>query len=131
MSNVNCLEGIRCPACGNEDRFLIEATLIMVVTDDGTMPVSGDICWDDDSYAECSDCRVPAKLGDFQTVAESRPRTNSTHFLIDALTEAMAEIEHHHGDMLTPEARNHLRGSGWARVYDKLSTALANARSQP
>jgi hypothetical protein len=33
------------------------------------------------------------------------------------------EIEYWHADMLTEHKRNHPRGSGWARVYDKLQAA--------
>jgi len=40
--------------------------------------------------------------------------------LRDACQEAMREIEYQHSDMLTQYERNHPRGSGWARVYDKL-----------
>jgi hypothetical protein len=41
-----------------------------------------------------------------------------------AITETMEEIEYWHSDMLTDEARRHPRGSGWARVYDKLKAAM-------
>jgi hypothetical protein len=40
-----------------------------------------------------------------------------------AINEALAEIEYHHAYMLAEEERNHPRGSGWARVYDKLVSA--------
>lgn len=55
MTNSNCLEGIKCPACGNEDRFRIACTTVFTVTDEGTED-HGDIEWDDDSYAECPEC---------------------------------------------------------------------------
>ena len=47
--------------------------------------------------------------------------------LLEALQDALAEIEYHHSDMLTEEERNHPRGSGWARVYDKGHAAIALA----
>jgi hypothetical protein len=47
--------------------------------------------------------------------------------LLAALREAREEIEYWHADMLTEEERHHPRGSGWARVYDKISAALARA----
>ena len=40
--------------------------------------------------------------------------------LVAACQEAMREIEYQHSDMLTQDERNHPRGSGWARVYDRL-----------
>ena len=48
--------------------------------------------------------------------------------LIGALEEAKAEIEYCHSDMLTPEERSHPRGSGWARVWDKICVVLAEVR---
>ena len=41
-----------------------------------------------------------------------------------ALVEAKTEIEYEHEEMLSPEEREHPRGSGWARVYDKINAAL-------
>ena len=34
-TNTNCLDGVRCPGCGNQDHFLITATVTARVTDDG------------------------------------------------------------------------------------------------
>jgi hypothetical protein len=65
MTNTNCLENIKCPACGNEDRFRIAAKTIAIVTDDGVEDY-GDMEWDDDSYAECTECLKAGKLRDFQ-----------------------------------------------------------------
>jgi hypothetical protein len=41
MTNKNCLEGIRCPQCGYEDAFRIEAQIRVYVTDDGTEDEGG------------------------------------------------------------------------------------------
>lgn len=38
------------------------------------------------------------------------------------------EIEHWHSDLLTEDERNHPRGSGWARVYDRVCAALGEAK---
>jgi hypothetical protein len=65
MTNTNCLENIKCPACGNEESFRIAATTIVTVTDDGTED-HGDMEWDDDSYAECPKCHRHGTLKDFQ-----------------------------------------------------------------
>lgn len=58
--------------------------------------------------------------------AAARERTASE--LYEAAKEAIVEIEYWHEDMLSPEERAHPRGSGWARVHDSLSAALAAAR---
>ena len=49
--------------------------------------------------------------------------------LLEALQEAISEVEYQHSEMLTAEERAHPRGSGWARVYDKAKAALAKALS--
>jgi hypothetical protein len=52
--------------------------------------------------------------------AERTPLMTS---LVETIEETMQEIEYCHADMLTEHERNHPRGSGWARVYDKLARA--------
>jgi hypothetical protein len=69
MTNTNCLADIKCPACGNEESFRIQATTLALVTDDGTDEL-GDMEWDDDSYAECAQCLKAGKLRDFQPTRE-------------------------------------------------------------
>jgi len=64
MTNTNCLENIKCPACGNEESFRIAATTMATVTDDGTDDHSG-MEWDDDSYAECTQCPRHGTVKDF------------------------------------------------------------------
>jgi hypothetical protein len=58
--------------------------------------------------------------------AERMRKTVSS--LLEALEEAVQEIEYHHRDLLTEDERCHPRGSGWARVYDKARAAIATAR---
>jgi len=65
MTNTNCLENFKCPACGNEESFRIAATTIATVTDDGTED-HGDMEWDDDSYAECPQCHRHGALKEFK-----------------------------------------------------------------
>lgn len=67
MTNTNCLRGIQCPNCENEDRFRIAGTTIFTVTDDGTDDY-GDIEWDDASFAGCPECGRHGTLRDFRTV---------------------------------------------------------------
>lgn len=65
MANDNCLEGIICPQCGQEDRFRITAIITCVVTDEGSDPV-GDHYWDDDSFTSCPECGFQGTLKQFQ-----------------------------------------------------------------
>jgi len=72
MTNTNCLEGVKCPACGNEDDFRIEVTTMATVTDDGAEVDHGDMKWDSDSYAECATCAEYGPLSRFMATADAR-----------------------------------------------------------
>jgi hypothetical protein len=63
--NSNCLEGLRCPDCGNEHAFYIQSTAVMYVTDDGA-ECRSDIEWDDHSHTRCPQCERSGKLSDFK-----------------------------------------------------------------
>lgn len=65
--NENCLEGVRCPECGQEDSFWIEARALCKVFDDG-IEESQDFEWDENSFCMCSNsnCKFIAKVKDFQ-----------------------------------------------------------------
>lgn len=65
MTNRNCLDDIRCPQCGQQDRFKIAALITCVVTDNGSEP-AGDHEWDDDSSTHCPQCGFDGKLKCFR-----------------------------------------------------------------
>ena len=74
MTNENCLEGIRCPGCGNEERLFITATIRADVTDDGAEPADGcGMHWDDASLAICPECDRDGPLGEFRTPPDLPP----------------------------------------------------------
>jgi hypothetical protein len=69
MTNNNCLEGIKCPQCGNEDRLLIVTTVLADVTDEGADIAEGsDMHWDDASFARCPECDRDGPLREFRAV---------------------------------------------------------------
>ncbi len=71
MSNGNCLEGIRCPTCGNEDRLFIAATILAEVTDDGAdLAPHSDVEWDDSSFTRCPECGRQGPLAVFRNQQE-------------------------------------------------------------
>lgn len=71
MTNHNCLTGIRCPHCGNEDRFLITATIVADVTDAGADVADGsDLHWEDTSLTRCPDCDRDGPLAEFHTLEQ-------------------------------------------------------------
>lgn len=65
MTNENCLAGVRCPTCGNEDVFHIVCTTYAVVKDEGA-ETYGDMEWDDDSRATCAECHLTGTLKAFR-----------------------------------------------------------------
>ena len=69
MTNDNCLEGLRCPACGSEGPFHIECLAVFLVYDSGTEDHSG-VDWSGDSHCDCADCCHHGTVGDF-TLADN------------------------------------------------------------
>jgi Zn ribbon nucleic-acid-binding protein len=63
--NTNCLEGMKCPKCGQDDSLKIEATCIFTVTDDGTEDEGNGHEWGDTNYCECPDCGHHGTVADF------------------------------------------------------------------
>ncbi len=64
MTNTNCLENIKCPKCGNEQRFRIRATILAIVTDDGTEDYE-DLDWNEESYIDCPACMKSGTVAEF------------------------------------------------------------------
>lgn len=66
MANDNCLEGIKCPECGHEDRFFISVEVLCEVTDDGAVPSEhSDMEWQDTSFIRCCECNKCGRVGEF------------------------------------------------------------------
>jgi hypothetical protein len=68
MTNKLCLAGIKCPKCGNSDRFQITASITADVTDAGAdIHRHSHILWDEESDTSCPDCGEAGPLSHFQT----------------------------------------------------------------
>lgn len=65
MTNINCLEGIKCPGCESEGPFEIGITGTALVSDNGIEDYVGDSYWDDDSYIICPQCGESGKVREF------------------------------------------------------------------
>ena len=65
MTKRNCLDGVRCPKCSQDDRFAITAVTECHVTDDGSEAV-GDHVWDDESATRCPQCGHAGPLSEFR-----------------------------------------------------------------
>ncbi len=71
MTNENCLEGMRCPACGSEGPFYIECLAVFLVYDSGTDDYSG-MDWAEDSHCNCDGCCHHATVADFTVATEAK-----------------------------------------------------------
>jgi hypothetical protein len=76
--NENCLEGLRCPECYQEDTIRIVGQALFTVTDDGTS-TEGDIDWGDDSFASCPACNYEGNLWDFRITNQPDPTTRNLY----------------------------------------------------
>ena len=64
--NDNCLEGMRCPKCGQTDGFNIVCTAAFYVMDDGTEDYS-DVSWEENAAASCdATCRWHGTVADLR-----------------------------------------------------------------
>jgi hypothetical protein len=94
MTNENCLDGIKCPACGTEDTFRIEVTTMATVTDDGAEVDHGDMDWDETSYAECANCHQHGKLSHFKALSEAPHESSPPQpKLLAALASLLSSID--------------------------------------
>jgi len=62
---TTCLDGIRCPACGSTQRFMILATVDVTMIDNGTDDSEG-TSWDDSSPITCAGCQHTGTVGGFK-----------------------------------------------------------------
>jgi hypothetical protein len=95
MTNDNCLDGIQCPACGQEETFRIEITTMSTVSDDGAELEYGEMHWDETSYTECVDCLKHGPLSDFGAQSKVPPRAVPTpQALLAALSNLLGETDY-------------------------------------
>ena len=89
MKNVNCLEGLMCPKCGQQDRFIIDAITSITLLDDGVDKYEG-AEFDGSHTAGCPSC------GWNGTVAELNvPSISVTFNIYTPLSLEMGEADRH------------------------------------
>lgn len=79
MANHNCLKGVRCPECGSEDSFRVDARVTVQVTDDGIEDCGGDYEWSPDAFTQCDACDFGGPMSAF-TICEECERQHGPHF---------------------------------------------------
>ena len=65
MSNENCLKGIKCPKCGNESKFIIQANAVVTVEDSGVTDAHT-FEWGSDDGCKCAACDFHGELSEFE-----------------------------------------------------------------
>lgn len=71
--NTNCLEGMKCPKCGNESKLLVQVLSWVALTDDGTDPFDDEVDmesgagWDEKSGMACPECGFEGTVDDFSS----------------------------------------------------------------
>jgi hypothetical protein len=65
MSNTNCMDGLRCPTCKQEDELRVECIVVCKVTDDGS-EAFGDLDFTDESCCHCPACEHEGTVKDFR-----------------------------------------------------------------
>jgi hypothetical protein len=86
---TGCLEGFRCPKCGNTDGFSIVVETTVKVFANGTDDMEG-AEWDADSSCSCLDCHESGIVSDFDATA-SRPEKTKTE--ADLFVENVAHLK--------------------------------------
>ena len=65
MTNQNCLSGLRCPNCGNEEPLVIGIHTLMRMLDKGS-DAHGDAEWNEESSCSCEACQYTGLIRDFR-----------------------------------------------------------------
>jgi hypothetical protein len=92
MPNTNCLEGIRCPKCGHEDSFKVEAKVLVLVEDEGVTHDLSPSEFDADHYCECNNCYFSGTIKDFTLPAAQDDVAAPTSAERDKLIALNAEL---------------------------------------
>lgn len=66
--NTNYLIGMKCPECGSEGPFRIDATITVTIHDDGREENFSETTWKNDSWCCCEawDCGFVGVVADFK-----------------------------------------------------------------
>jgi hypothetical protein len=102
--NTNCLEGMKCPKCAQEESLKIEATCLFTVTDDGTEDDGDGREWSDTNYCECTECGHRGIVTDF--TIEKWDTDTSAKPTLQELYKAMCAAHDKLSDALEDESND-------------------------
>lgn len=98
--NTNCLEGYKCPACGDDEEFLIRNAIIhteLYVRDDGTEEGDRENSeWEMDAQIRCESCQHEGQVWQFiegETQPVNKMITIDVAGLIDGHGKRVKDIE--------------------------------------
>ena len=119
--NTNCLKGIRCPKCQNDNSFSISAFVTAEVTDDGAT-AAGDMEWDGESCIRCSTCEHSGTVNEFHA-PEKRFTTEDADRLLQLGDQSLSDWAEDavRGSERDPDYEERLRE--WNEIRPLLATA--------
>lgn len=114
--NINCLQGMSCPACECFGPFEIEVTVSTstAVADEGTDLIRGNVEWEETSSCKCSACGHTATVQEFR--GEPAPCFNVHQRLL------LAHFEEGRFASLTPSSAAHSKHELLKHLLYRLST---------
>jgi hypothetical protein len=62
--NTNCLEGVRCPRCLQDERVIVAARVFATVADNGIVDTDEHM-WEDDALTKCPVCNFEGEWKQF------------------------------------------------------------------
>lgn len=71
--NKNCMIGLRCPRCGEDDAVMVYASAWMRIIDEGVDTPEGAIDYDEQSMASCPECNHCGSFKDWEIAHGSDP----------------------------------------------------------
>lgn len=101
---TNCLAGMKCPKCGHNASFKIEATCQATVFDDG-VDYSVEYEWNAHSNCQCRSCEYRGLVGDFQgadvaaAFCQEKLLGETTHPRIGSVYALMRKATLHYPDI--------------------------------
>ena len=118
---TNCLKGIRCPKCQNDNSFSISAFVTAEVTDDGAT-AAGDMEWDGESCIRCSTCEHSGTVNEFHA-PEKRFTTEDADRLLQLGDQSLSDWAEDavRGSERDPDYEERLRE--WNEIRPLLATA--------
>ncbi len=124
--NENCLFGMRCESCGEEDALYIGYTMnaVLLTWDSGTDDIHGDLEFDGHSVATCPSCNWTGTVNDLYLAHDAHHGTSNGTPKMTTLQAAEAMTVH-------ADAATTAIGDAAAAAYNELLVSWPNPTDDP